>query len=756
MKKHFFCILSVCILSSFLLAQPTYWGTSGLIRTVSADNFGKGYLTISVHGNYYQTNLNNQIIEGALTDYTQRHSNSYISAAFSPLCFLEISGGISGLLVSDKGIYGNDPTQFGFGDTYSGLKLSYTPWWWITIGGYGYLTWPTGSAILKDSLFTETDKSFAGLGLLTFDFTSDKARFPLPLRLHFNFGYIQDHSITSIFESAFPGREDQHDDQYIARAGIEIPAGYFDLFCDFSTEQSTRELVDFGDNPMCITPGIRFNSDWFSTDFGVDIGLGNKGVQDVRHIDNMEWKLTAGVSFMTRLIQEPPQTIYGKLTGSIIDVDKGSPLIAMVTSDDTTMKAPFITKKDGIYTIWLTKGAHNVTYSANGYETFTKSVIITDSIGIALDVALRPLRYFGTLTGKVTDVVSGEIVDADVMIVEEKIKMQVDSQTGIYRGQAKVGTYTLTAEAEGYHPVSEVAITEKDKTTVKDFQLRPLITATDGELTGNVVDVRTGEGISASINVETPGFAPIMSENITGSYKMTLPSGSWTVMASKDGYQTATQTAVIKIGETTVQKIELRPIPMSIITGKVINIKDGLSLTAEISFTDSDIPSIKANKNGIYNISIMPGTYEIEARYEGFIPQVFPIIAEADKSIIRDFELVKAGEKITLKGIFFDFNRASIKPESKPALDKAIKIMTDNPGVRVRIEGHTDSVGSDSYNQKLSQKRADSVKVYLVKSGDIDAARIISMGRGELEPIASNENDEGRSLNRRIEFVILK
>jgi OOP family OmpA-OmpF porin len=86
-------------------------------------------------------------------------------------------------------------------------------------------------------------------------------------------------------------------------------------------------------------------------------------------------------------------------------------------------------------------------------------------------------------------------------------------------------------------------------------------------------------------------------------------------------------------------------------------------------------------------------------------------------------------------------------------LDEAAQILQDNPDVRVTIEGHTDAVGSDAYNQQLSERRAAAVKRYLVTKG-IAADRLETVGRGESEPVSSNETDEGRAMNRRAELKV--
>lgn len=738
-----------------MLAQSSYWGTRGLLRTIAADNQGRGYLSISGYANHYQTDLHNQVVCGCLDDYTQRNSNGYLAAAFAPWNFLEVSGGITGILISDKGVYGTDPTQFGFGDTYTGIKGSYSPFWWAIIGAYGYVTWPTGSANLKDSLFTNQEATFGGIGALTFDFTHEKAHLPMPLRIHLNFGYLEGHSITNVFDEDYRENDPEEDDLYMYRAGIEIPAGHFALFADFSTEQSVREGLEFDDNPIRITPGVRFINDWITGNLGVEIGLGNKGVEDVRNIDNMEWKIVGGVSFLTRLVQEQSKLIYAEITGGVTDADRRTPIVATITSDDTTMKDPFITGKDGLYRILLSQGAHNIIFSASGYETVTKSVVIRDSLGIAMDIQLKPLVDYGTLTGKVYDIETDQPVSGTIEFEQEGVWPVQVGRNGVYKTELPVGSYTMEFEVPAYYKATEVVVIEKNKTTQKDIALRPVVTETDGKVSGTVTDANTGDGLQAEITVVEGNYSP-GSSNAEGAYSITLPEGTYTLKFQKAGYIPATQTAVVKIGETTVLPVTLKPKPISTITGKVTNTKDGSPLAATISFPNSDIESIQCDPNGIYKTDIEPGTYEVQAEYEGFIPQAFPVIVEEGKTAMQNFELIKAGEKITLKGVYFDFNKASIKPESRPALDHAIKILTDNPGIRVRIEGHTDSKGSDSYNQQLSQRRADSVKAYLVKNGGIDPSRIVSVGRGEDEPVASNDTEEGRGLNRRIEFVVLE
>ena len=104
---------------------------------------------------------------------------------------------------------------------------------------------------------------------------------------------------------------------------------------------------------------------------------------------------------------------------------------------------------------------------------------------------------------------------------------------------------------------------------------------------------------------------------------------------------------------------------------------------------------------------------------------------------------------IVLRGINFDFDKANIKPEAEPVLDAAVEVLKENTDVKVRVGGHTDSVGTDAYNQGLSERRAKSVRDYLVSHG-IDSSRLTAVGYGESQPVADNKTADGRAQNRRV------
>jgi outer membrane protein OmpA-like peptidoglycan-associated protein len=115
---------------------------------------------------------------------------------------------------------------------------------------------------------------------------------------------------------------------------------------------------------------------------------------------------------------------------------------------------------------------------------------------------------------------------------------------------------------------------------------------------------------------------------------------------------------------------------------------------------------------------------------------------------------IEVGNKVILKNVFFDTNKYNLQPESRAELQKLLEFLVKNPSVFIEISGHTDDVGNDELNQKLSENRAKSVYDFLL-SGKIAPARMVFVGYGKTQPIGPNTNDEERARNRRTEFKIM-
>ncbi|MFI5150475.1 MAG: OmpA family protein [Bacteroidia bacterium] len=164
--------------------------------------------------------------------------------------------------------------------------------------------------------------------------------------------------------------------------------------------------------------------------------------------------------------------------------------------------------------------------------------------------------------------------------------------------------------------------------------------------------------------------------------------------------------------------------------------------------------------SGKFIVILSPGrNYSITVNKKGYLfySENFNIPADTRFKEIRKeiiLQKIKAGNKIVLNNIFFDFGLSTLRPESDVEIKKLYKLMQENPAIKVEISGHTDNVGNDNANQILSLGRAKVVTDALVAKG-IPATRIISKGYGKAQPVAGNDTEEGRQMNRRTEFKVL-
>ena len=150
-----------------------------------------------------------------------------------------------------------------------------------------------------------------------------------------------------------------------------------------------------------------------------------------------------------------------------------------------------------------------------------------------------------------------------------------------------------------------------------------------------------------------------------------------------------------------------------------------------------------------YVMTVKKEGYVYETRYISRIDTAYSIPAKLDLEI----KPIEINKSYRINDIYFDFNKFDLSQESMAVLDQLIEFLTENPKIRIQIQGHTDNIGNDTDNLKLSENRAHAVYDYLV-SKEIAKERLTYQGFGKTMPVASNDNDEGRAKNRRTVFVI--
>jgi hypothetical protein len=212
---------------------------------------------------------------------------------------------------------------------------------------------------------------------------------------------------------------------------------------------------------------------------------------------------------------------------------------------------------------------------------------------------------------------------------------------------------------------------------------------------------------------------------------------------------------------------ELKPAEVSYMKGKVYDRYTKYPLYAELELTNLNTGEIVNHSfsdkiTGEFLICIPTNNdYMLNVSKTGylFFSENFSLrgIYHIEEPFFKDVPLspIRPGQAIVLKNIFFDFDSYELLPKSESELNKIIDFMSKNPSIKIQISGHTDSLGTDNYNQQLSENRARAVVNYLKDKG-IEEARMSYKGYGSNKPVAGNDTEKGRALNRRTELEIIE
>ena len=211
---------------------------------------------------------------------------------------------------------------------------------------------------------------------------------------------------------------------------------------------------------------------------------------------------------------------------------------------------------------------------------------------------------------------------------------------------------------------------------------------------------------------------------------------------------------------------DAQPIPVSYMKGMVYDSETGAKLAARFELIDLASgklvsQAVSNNVTGTFLVTIpAEKDYALNVSKEGYLfySDHFELkgIHDAQHPFLKDVPLkpIQLGESVVLRNIFFETDSYRLKDESLVELNKLLEFLSQNPTVKIEIGGYTDYVGSDQYNQKLSENRAGEVKSFLVTHG-VASERIIAKGYGKSKPVAGNDTEEGRAQNRRTEFRII-
>lgn len=195
------------------------------------------------------------------------------------------------------------------------------------------------------------------------------------------------------------------------------------------------------------------------------------------------------------------------------------------------------------------------------------------------------------------------------------------------------------------------------------------------------------------------------------------------------------------------------------VKGDVIDAIRGKKLKSKVVYKSYPTGGISGSMNdSTFSFSIFGSSkYQVTAEAEGYIPRTVIVDPKEAKGniITRNIELTSTGGTIVLNHLIFAQGKAVIDPKSFPELDEVVAMLKENSRMEIQLEGHTDNRGNAEANVKLSQSRVDAVKKYMVSKG-IGKNRVMTKAFGGSKPIATEDTEEARAKNRRVEMRVLK
>lgn len=377
-----------------------------------------------------------------------------------------------------------------------------------------------------------------------------------------------------------------------------------------------------------------------------------------------------------------------------------------------------------------------------------------------------------TIKGEISDLFTKEPLVAYIEVYNSKtselINRAESNRDGSYQIVLPKGpAYNFIVYFEGssyhffnYEPNSAISIVKED---IRLFSKTSLIL--------NVYDEELFDPLNVSFQVcdaINREILPVAIEETTlGRYALTLPIGmNYQIITSRQNYVADTLLfnldKIVQFDEFE-RDIELEALKRDF----EINVSDldtDQGLEVEIVVTNLEnneqiVTTATVNEDGKYVIQLREGDkYEINVKspkgYAFYNTTVDMDSEQKNKKLDVKLTPLKAATKITLNNITFETNSADLNSSSFEELDRVVNLMGDNPELKIEISAHTDDVGSDKYNLKLSDRRAQSVVDYLIEN-EIPITRLIAKGYGETQPLVNNDSDENRAKNRRVELKII-
>ena len=448
--------------------------------------------------------------------------------------------------------------------------------------------------------------------------------------------------------------------------------------------------------------------------------------------------------------------------------------VLTTTITDSELAVPL----DNMYTHALTTGKQ---YEGNGKLSFGLNVGLAFEAGIYLDEWLRPQpkKTQGRQKKNETNVLQqlryriGVYADYGVLSVQQGSNITNTDAVPVHINNL-ADPLDITTLPSLSVPAAQNAAVNPFEVGVKvaifyDFpkkqrKLMNMPAEPAPTLIARVVNEETGEGVQgAMVNIYNAERDKTINKttNRQGYIQQRIRKGEYQLSARGGGFYNS-DTITVDHQKNAVDTFTLsmlkQPVPENYyLTGFITDAETKQGLEAQLQIfsieTRNVIYSGQASEDGLFVTDLPAGEYIARTTMQGYMPSEDTLRFEQD-TLSLVLTRVKEGKKMIFHNMYFATGKTRILPESEPAFEELSQFMQENPEVNILITGHTDNVGSDASNQRLSEGRANAVRRDLIMRG-VDAERIETEGKGESEPIADNETDEGRAQNRRIEVTVV-
>jgi len=289
-------------------------------------------------------------------------------------------------------------------------------------------------------------------------------------------------------------------------------------------------------------------------------------------------------------------------------------------------------------------------------------------------------------------------------------------------------------------------------------------------IVGTVLNEKDLQPLPATVQLTPAGHEPrTLRASTSGKFQTNIPeTDGFSVQVSEKGFLPKSLSfAIPPLGNDTTINIEILLTPEAqpwIISGRTFDAKTGADVDAGLavlyrSGKHQEALPVTVNHGHYQLTTAKTGRYVFTASAGGYLVATDSLEIETDavNPIVKDIPMtpIEVGLTVRLDHIYFDFDKTTLKRESYAELARVIDFLNRNPTVEIEIAGHTDSRGSEDYNRRLSQGRTQAVVDYLISQG-IAPHRLRAVGYGESRPIDTNDTEEGRAKNRRVEFTVVK